>query len=90
MGTFCELGRKLGPGCSCTLTACMFAPPCACFVLVVAMLYRAVVDKNPRKLQWKTPTYGPLVRPYHPYKEVSSSFYERAGKTPAKNGIGRR
>lgn len=37
-----------------------------------------MVDKNPRKLQWKTPTYGPLVRPYHPYKEVGSSFSKRA------------
>lgn len=48
-----------------------------CFLF--ALTYRAMVDKNPRKLQWKTPTYGPLVRPYHPYKEVRTSFSEIAG-----------
>ncbi|CAM9427401.1 unnamed protein product, partial [Ectocarpus sp. 13 AM-2016] len=30
----------------------------------------ALIKKNPRKLQWKTPTHGPLIRPYHPYKEA--------------------
>ncbi|CAM9268025.1 unnamed protein product, partial [Scytosiphon promiscuus] len=30
----------------------------------------ALVKRNPRKLQWKTPTYGPFVRPYHPYTEA--------------------
>lgn len=72
MRTFRELALKLGPGCACTLNVpgCLY--PYVRAWLVVAMLYRAVVDKNPRKLQWKTPTYGPLVRPYHPYKEVSS------------------
>lgn len=46
----------------------------SCFMCAIP--YRAMVDKNPRKLQWKTPTYGPLVRPYHPFKEVGSPSFE--------------
>ncbi|CAM9162183.1 unnamed protein product, partial [Hapterophycus canaliculatus] len=47
----------------------------------------AIVDKNPRKLQWKTPTYGPLVRPYHPCKEAWARLVSRVAHPSALPGI---
>lgn len=76
MSPVSNLPKLAGPGCSCVLTS-LHVCTLTC-VFVIRFQCRAVVDKKPRKLQWKTPTYGPLVRPYHPYKEVSSSS-ERTG-----------
>lgn len=49
---------------------------------------RAVADRKPRKLRWKTTTYGPLVRPYHPYKEVGSSFSKKGRQAPPNRAVG--
>lgn len=49
------------------------APFCTFLRLRLGFLlaFRALIAKNPRKLRWKSPTYGPLIRPYRPYKEVN-------------------
>lgn len=44
--------------------------------------YRAVIERNPRKLQWKTPTHGPLIRPYRLYKEVQQYFSIKKNDNP--------
>ncbi|CAM9116310.1 unnamed protein product [Ectocarpus sp. 4 AP-2014] len=47
----------------------------------------ALINKNPRKLQWKTPTYGPLIRPYHPYKEAWARLLSKVAHPSALPGI---
>ncbi|CAM9337704.1 unnamed protein product [Ectocarpus fasciculatus] len=46
-----------------------------------------ILLSNPRKLQWKTPTYGPLIRPYHPYKEAWARLLSKVAHPSALPGI---
>eukprot|EP00903_Cladosiphon_okamuranus_P009107 g8702.t2 len=46
-----------------------------------------MASKNPRKLQWKTPTYGPVVRPYNPYKEAWARLVSKVAHPSALPGV---